>query len=132
MTDIEQQTAEKIKMYRELAEKDKNVDLAALTLKALQESQRDEIAPGKKRLAYIISAGFPPFGLFFAWHYYRSAKAGGRHVAKVCLVLTGISIAASWLISAIILASFAPQIEQLQSANVNMNTVNEYKELMAP
>lgn len=80
------------KMYAELARKDKSIDVASLMAAALEKSATNKLPAGKKRWAYLISIGFPPFGLIYAVKYWFSDKDDGRDTAWMCIVLTCVSL----------------------------------------
>ena len=50
----EKEVASKIEQYRELGEKNKNIDVAALMISALSQARQDEVAAKKKRWAYLV------------------------------------------------------------------------------
>ena len=112
--DREKEVIKKFDQIQELAKENKNIDVAALMMNALQESKREEVDAKKKRWAYLISVGLPPFGLLMAARYYFSDKADGRRVALVCVTLTAVSLLLTWAIGAMMMASLGPQINQIQ------------------
>ena len=115
--DSEQEASKKIEVYKDLAAENKNVDVGSLMISALEQAQQDEIAAKKKRWAYLVSVGLPPFGLLYALRYYFSDKAGAKRVALICVILTVISLLAAWLIAQMFLASAGPELNQIQSLN---------------
>jgi len=74
-------------------------------------------AAKKKRWAYLISVGLPPFGLFYAVRYSFSEKTDGKGVALMCVILTVVSLLATWAIGRLFLASVGPQMRQIQALN---------------
>lgn len=115
--DAEKKAEKTVELYRQLAKDDKNVDLAALTTAMLEQTRQSETEAKKKRLAYLISAGLPPLGLIFAVRYYFSENSDGKRVAAVCVILTIVSLLASWLIAKMFLSSVGSQLDQIQSIN---------------
>ncbi len=112
----EQSVSAKIAQYKELGDKNKNINVAALMINALEQSRREEIAQKKRSRAYIVSVTLPPLGLFFAAWYWFSGREEGRRVAKICLILTAISGALAWGLTALISSSMtADQTAQLQT-----------------
>lgn len=105
---------EQVKVYTQLAETDKNVDIGALMLNALQSEESDKVSSKQKRIAYLISVGIPPFGLFFAVRYFFSGEEDARQVAYICLVLTGLSVLLGWFLLKGILGSSGTSLEQIQ------------------
>lgn len=117
--DAEQEAAKKIEIYGQLAKENEKVDATALMLNALEQAQQDEIAAKKKRWAYLVSVGLPPFGLIYAIKYYFSGKTDGKRAALICVILTVVSLLAAWLIGKMFLSSAGPQLDQLRSVNPN-------------
>lgn len=106
----------KISLYKELGDKDKKINVAALMINALEQSQREETDRKKKSRAYLVSVTVPPLGLIFALVYWFSGRDDGKHIAKVCIVLTVISLLIAWGIGALMVSSLgADQSAQLQT-----------------
>lgn len=102
---MDHQNLEKeFKMYAELARKDKNIDVATLMAAALEKSTSNMLPAGKKRWAYLVSLGFPPFGLIYAVKYWFSDKQDARDTAWMCIVLTCISLMLLVVMGKILLA----------------------------
>lgn len=117
--DNEQAAAEKIAQYAELAKEDKKIDATALMINALAQAQEAEIAAKKKRWAYLVSVGAPPFGLIYAIKYGLAGTREGKRTAWICVILTVVSLLLAWLIAEAFLASAGPQLQQIQSLNAN-------------
>lgn len=113
--DAEKRAAENIALYGDLAKEDKKIDAAALMMEALAQSQQAEVDAKKKRRAYLVSVGLPPFGLLYAVRYYFIGTSDGKRVALTCLILTLASLLASWAIAKSFLASAGPQLRQVQT-----------------
>lgn len=113
-------------MYKDLA-KEKGSDAAALMIAAMEQERQAEIDRKKKRWAYLISVGLPPFGLYYAFRYYFNGKAGGKRVALICVILTVGSFLASYLIFELFVATAGDQLQQMQTLNSE-----EYRDLLAP
>jgi hypothetical protein len=79
---------EQFKIYQEMAKQDKSIDVAGLMMQALDTKDKNYIPAGKKRLAYLVSIGFPPFGLIFALQFWFSDKEDGPQTAVICVVMT--------------------------------------------
>jgi hypothetical protein len=111
MTDskLEQQ----VEQYSKLA-KDKNVDVAALMLNALQNDQNNLIKPSTKRWAYLISLGVPPLGLLFALYFYASNYDDGKAAATMCLILTAISIVGGIIFLKVFFSTSGTSLQQIQ------------------
>lgn len=122
----EKESAKRIEMYKDLA-KEKGSDAAALMIAAMEQERQAEIDRKKKRWAYLISVGLPPFGLYYAFRYYFNGKAGGKRVALICVILTVGSLLASYLIFELFVATAGDQLQQMQTLNSE-----EYRDLLAP
>ncbi len=114
--DSEKEITRKIELYGELAKENKNVDVAALMMSAIEQSKRDEIEAKKKRWAYLISVGLPPFGLLMAVRYYFSGKTDGKRVALICVILTATALLIAWGLAGLLFSSVSPaDLKQIQS-----------------
>lgn len=125
--DDERQAARKIAQYAELAKEDKKIDASALMISALAQTQQAEIDAKKKRWAYLVSIGAPPFGLIYAAKYYLDGTADGKRTAWICLILTVVSLGSAWLIGRALLSSAGPQLQRIPSIDAN-----EMKDLLQP
>ncbi len=109
--------------YRDLARKNKKIDVAALAVSALESNRARLVPPGQRRMAYLVSLGLPPLGLLFAAKYYiYSAEDDARRVANICVILTVISLLSAWLIGKLFLGGIAGnsgQLDQLQNIDLN-------------
>jgi len=117
--DSEKEAAKKIEIYGRLAKEDKNVDATALMLNALEQAQQSEIDAKKKRWAYLVSVGLPPLGLIYAVKYGFGGKPDGKKTAWICVILTAVSLLASWLIAKLFLSSAGPELDQLKAIDPN-------------
>lgn len=109
-TKLEQEISE----YAQIAKENKNIDVAALMMNALQRDESNKVPAKSKRWAYIISLGFPPFGLLYALKYYFSDKSDAKSVANVCIVLTGVALLGLWIFSKLLLSGSGASLEQIQ------------------
>lgn len=91
--DREKKLEEQISEYHELAKEDKDVDVAALMMNALENQDQKMVPKKSKKWAYLVSVGFPPFGLLFALRYYFGNEDDGKTVALICVILTVVSVA---------------------------------------
>lgn len=122
--DKEKQLEEQFLEYKKLAQENDTIDLASLMINALENQNKYVVSPRLKRLAYLISIGFPPLGIFFAIKfYYFDDKDDARHIGNVCLALTAIVIVFLilfiWITGKIILSGAGVNMDQLQQLNVN-------------
>ncbi len=125
----EQDVEKKIQDYQELAKSNKNIDVASLMISALAQAQQDEIEEKKKKRAYLVSVVVPPFGLLYAVRYYFSGKSDGKHVAKVCTLLTAISLLIAWLIGKAMFSGVGGDAAIQQAQNIN---VDDIRRLLQP
>ena len=114
----EKEIVRKLEQYRELAKENKNIDVAALTASTFEQERRDEIDVGKKRWAYLISAGLPPFGLLIALRYYFSGKTDGKRVALICVILTVAAGLIGWVLAAAMFSSLGTSPSQFQDVKM--------------
>lgn len=99
--------------YADLA-KDKNIDVAALMVNALQQEDNNMLSSKTKRWAYLISLGVPPFGLLFAIYFYFSDKSDGKNAALMCLILTIFTVVISIIFIKMIFSGSGTSVEQIQ------------------
>jgi len=110
--DREKEAVKKIEQYRELAEKHKDIDVAALMISALEQTRQEEVAAKKKRWAYLVSVGLPPLGLLVAVRYYFSDKADGKRVALICVILTIVAALIAWGVTSLMLSGLGTAGDQ--------------------
>lgn len=122
----EKQIEDQIKQYSELAKQNKDIDVAALMMNALQQHDQPEnmLSKKTKRWAYWISLGVPPLGLVYsAYFYFFSEKEDAKHAAIVCLILTAISVGLLYLTIKIFLSTANVSVDQLQQAPDQLRTL---------
>lgn len=111
--------SKQIQDIQALAKDNKNVDVAALMMGAL-ESHTSNLVPQKsKRVAYLVSIGVPPFGLLFALKYFFSDYDDAQHTAYACVALTLASVGMVYFFSRFLLASSGVTPQQLQQIKPN-------------
>lgn len=110
----EDKLAQELETYRELAKKDKKIDVASLMVSALQQQQANLLSDKEKHWAYLISLVFPPFGLIFAFRFYFSGKDDGEQAAWFCGVLTVLSILLTVLFIKVVANSSGLKLDQVQ------------------
>ncbi len=81
-----------LEVLRQLSTQDQKIDVAGLMIKALEQHESNLLPMKEKRLAYIVSLGLPPFGLFYAFKFFASDKDDARLAAWLCVALTTISL----------------------------------------
>jgi hypothetical protein len=86
-TELEKKVAD----YVEAAKENKNVDVAALMLNALNVEDENRVPSKTKNWAYLVSIAAPPLGLLFTAWFYFSGKSDSKRVALMCAVLTLVS-----------------------------------------
>lgn len=120
----EEKLEKQFKDFQEVAKENKNVDVAALMVSALQvsDSSKKTSGIGSRRWAYLISLGAPPFGLFFVLKYYFGDDEDGRQAAFICVILTLIGGVLAWVLFSSVLSSShtsLQQIEQITPSEIN-------------
>jgi len=116
----EERVSRQIQDYKELADKNKGINAAALMINALAQAERDEIDARKRKRAYLVSVILPPFGLIYAAYYYFGDKPDGKSVAINCVILTLVSFLVAWGIGALMFACMTPdQTTQIQNVNAD-------------
>lgn len=105
---------QKVKDYVEVAKDNKNVDVAALMLNALETQNQNALSDRSKKWGYLISLGAPPLGLLFAAWFYFSDKDDGKNAAYACIALTVVSIGLFILIGKLFFSSAGVSVQQVQ------------------
>ena len=116
---LDKKLEETIQDYQEVAKTDKNVDLAALMINALQNQNQNLVSDRQKHWAYLVSIGLPPLGLVFAARYFFSDKDDGQRVAWLCIALTAVSVLMFWILLKAFLSSSGTSLEQIKQINVS-------------
>lgn len=110
----EKKINEEIKTYTDLAKQNKDIDVAALMMNTLTTHEANILPRKQVRWAYLISVGFPPFGLLFALKFYFSNTDDGKKTAYICIALTALSILVLIITTKMFLSSSGVSPEQLQ------------------
>lgn len=112
----EEELSRQIQTLQELKKQNKDVDVSALALAALQNQSvaANQLTAGEKRWAYLIAVALPPFGLFFAAKFYFSEKTDGRQAAYICLALTIVAIILLVIVNKMLFSSLGGALDQTQ------------------
>ena len=110
----EKKLEKQIEQFQELAKENKNIDIGALMLNALEHRNQNLVSAKWKRWAYIISISLPPLGLLFAAKYYFSSEDDAKQVANICVLLTVVSVLLFVLLGKIIFSSAGVSLDQIQ------------------
>ncbi len=112
----EKQLEEQFAEYQKVAKENKDVDVTALMINALQGQQQNQnlVSVKAKRWAYTISVGVPPLGLLFALRYYFGDEDDGKQVAYICILLTVLSVVAFVILAQSMFTSAGVSVEQIQ------------------
>jgi hypothetical protein len=110
----EEKLEKQFEVYRELAKKDKKIDIAALMIDALQSHQNNLLDAKQKRWAYLVSLVAPPFGLLFAMKFYTAGKDDSKEAALACVVLTAVSILLGILFFKAVFSGAGTSLNQIQ------------------
>ncbi len=116
---LEKKLEAELKHYRELGQKNPQVDAQMLMMNALQNRRSNLISPQSKKWAYLVSVGLPPFGLLFALRYYFGNEDDAKQVAFVCTLLTVISVVGIWLLGKVLFSGSGVSLDQIQQINPN-------------
>ncbi len=108
--DLEQ----KIETYSELGKENPNVDVNLLMMNALQNESGNKASSKSYRMAYIISLGLPPFGLIYAVKYYFSDDENDKQAAKICVLLTIVSVIVVYIFGKLIFSSSGTSLQQIE------------------
>ena len=103
-----------INEFASLAKENKNIDVSALMINALQNQNKNLVSGKAKKWAYLISISLPPFGFLFALKYYLSSEEDAKDVANICVVLTVLSVLSFWIIGKIMLSSSGTSVQQIE------------------
>ena len=112
--DQDKKLEQQFKEFQELAKENKNIDVAALMLNAVANQNKNLVSSRQKKWAYLVSVGFPPFGLLFALKFYFSGEDDAKSVANICVLLTLVSLILFWAIAKMIFSGAGVSLEQIQ------------------
>ena len=119
MQTSEKRLEEQIHEISQLARENKEVDAAALMLRALETHERNMLPASQKRFGYFVSIGFPPLGLLFALKFWFSGTDDGEQAAIACIILTVVSLVLLWVtLSSIFSGGTAEQLQQINPQDV--------------
>ncbi len=108
--DLEKQLAE----YQQLAKENPNVDVNLLMTTALQ-NENTKLGVGKSyKWPYMVAISLPPIGLIFAVKYYFSDDEQDKTAAKVCILLTVVSILMFFILGKSLLSSSGTSLQQIE------------------
>ncbi len=114
-----QKIEDKIKMYADLAAKDKSIDVASLMLAEIENHEANMIPMKQKRWAYLISLAVPPLGLLYAGKFYLDNKDDSKETAIMCVILTIASLLIFWImVRSLLGGTSVQQIEQINPQDV--------------
>ncbi len=111
----------KIQTFRELGKENPNINVNLLMMNALETESENKSSAKSYKWPYLISLGLPPFGLIYAVKYYFSENENDQQAAKICLLLTVISIVLVFAFGKAMLSGSGTslqQIEQIQPSDI--------------
>jgi Double zinc ribbon len=76
-------------------------------------SKPDSISISRQAWVYLVTVLAPPFGLIYAWHYFRQGGSTAKKIAIAIVVLTIISSIFTWQLFAGVLKSFNDSLNAL-------------------
>ncbi len=112
--DSEEELAKKIADYQKLGKENPNVDVNLLMMSALDSETKGKIQTKSRRWPYLISLGLPPFGLIYAFKYYFSGDEDDKQAAKICLLLTVISVILFFATAKLFFARTGTSLQQIE------------------
>ncbi|MDD5590221.1 MAG: hypothetical protein PHQ47_03570 [Candidatus Portnoybacteria bacterium] len=115
----EKELEKELGQYREMAKKNKSIDVAELMMSALERDE-NAVSGKQKRWAYLICFFLPPFGLIFAVRYFFSDKSDAKRIAWICVILTAASISMTLLIGIMVFSGLEKSgvdFKQLEDLN---------------
>jgi hypothetical protein len=115
--DPEKKIEKQIEIYQQVAKGNKDIDMSALMMNALENRNRNFVSSKQKHWAYLVSAALPPFGLIFAVIFYLSDKDDARRVANICILLTVLAGAAFFITGYIMFSGSGVSVDQIQQLN---------------
>jgi hypothetical protein len=110
---------EQVEEYAKLAKENKDIDVAALMVSALQHQEESKVSGKAKKWVYFLSISLPPIGILIALFYYFSDESDAKTVANICILLTVVSLAGFLLLGKVFLSSSGTNLQQVEQINVN-------------
>jgi hypothetical protein len=111
----EEKVSKEIKMYAEMARKDKSIDVASLMINALEKPREaSTVSDKQRRWAYMVSIGLPPIGFIFALKFLMTGTEDGRRTAMFCAILTLISLVVTVILMKTLFSGAGVDPQQLQ------------------
>jgi hypothetical protein len=95
----EEKISKQIEQIKELAKKDKKVDISALIAQTLETSNKNYLPAKQKRIAFIVSTAFPLAGFVYAIKFWNTEAEDALEAAVACVILGCISIVIAWYVS---------------------------------
>ncbi len=105
---------DKIKTFRELSKENPNVNVNLLMMNALETESEKKTSARSYKWPYLISVGIPPFGLIYVFKYYFSDDENDQRAAKICLLLTIISVIAFFAFSKALFSGSDTSVQQIE------------------
>ena len=103
-----------IETFRELGKENPNVDVNMLMMNALRNETGKNSSTKSYKWPYTISLGLPPLGLIYAVKYYFSDDENDKRAAKICLLLTVISVIIFFALGKMIFSSSGTSLQQIE------------------
>jgi hypothetical protein len=115
--DQEKKIEKQIETYQQIAKGNKDIDMPALMMNALENQYKNLVSSKQKHWAYLVSAALPPFGLIFALIFYFSDKEDAKSVANICVLLTVLSGVSFFIVAYVLFSSSGVNVNQIQQIN---------------
>ncbi len=110
----DEELAKKIETYQELAKENPNVDVNLLMMNALETSNKETSQVKSHRFGYLVSIGLPPVGLILAAKYWMDGGEEEKQAAKICVLLTIVSIVVFFIFAKTLFSSSGVSTDQLK------------------
>ncbi|MDB4940038.1 MAG: hypothetical protein JWO40_463 [Candidatus Doudnabacteria bacterium] len=107
--------AKELQQYKEIAAVNKNVDISALMLNALEKEQENRLTTRQKTVAYFVTVTFAPFGLIYAVKFYFSGASDGKKTALYIVIITFAVIGIISLMFNAIISTSGTSVQQIQT-----------------
>lgn len=82
------------------------------------KNNASEVTLSKKIIAYSVSLFLPPFGLWYAWKYFKAGDYESKKIAITSIILTIISLVITLLLSAGFVNSVFQSLNEINSLNL--------------
>ena len=115
----EQKLQEKFEQYKELAKTNKDIDVAGLMIKDLEEFQSNYTPINKKRWAFALSLMVPLIGFYFSVKHFSAKSEDSQEIGLFCGILACVNLIVYYFIfSSITSGVTTQQLLELRPSDV--------------